>query len=106
MKNYTEIINELRAMNVRNLFEKVSNYDYLSRNHVEYSDDACFIFQIITTVGDGFVKDICEKAKKENRAISDKQAWCVAYALKKLTDDQVKACAESFAFVDAEYEAC
>ena len=50
MKKYIDTINELRAMNVRDIFEKVSNYHYLSNNSVEYSDDAYFIFNIIDCI--------------------------------------------------------
>ena len=104
MKKYIDTINELRAMNVRDIFEKVSNYHYLSNNSVEYSDDAYFIFNIITEIGEGFVVDICKKASCDNRAISVKQAWCVAFAIKKLTDDQAEACAARMEALDAEVE--
>lgn len=104
MKKYIDTINELRAMNVRDIFEKVSNYHYLSSNSVEYSDDAYFIFNIITEIGEGFVVDICKKASCDNRAISVKQAWCVAFAIKKLTDDQAEACAARMEALDAEVE--
>ena len=104
MKKYIDTINELRAMNVRDIFEKVSNYHYLSNNSVEYSDDAYFIFNIITEIGEGFVVDICKKASCDNRASSVKQAWCVAFAIKKLTDDQAEACAARMEALDAEVE--
>jgi hypothetical protein len=104
MKKYIDTINELRAMNVRDIFEKVSNYHYLSSSSVEYSDDAYFIFNIITEIGEGFVVDICKKASCDNRAISVKQAWCVAFAIKKLTDDQAEACAARMEALDAEVE--
>ena len=48
--------------------------------------------------------DICKKASCDNRAISVKQAWCVAFAIKKLTDDQAEACAARMEALDAEVE--
>lgn len=92
MKTYKsayEIVKD--AMNsgkVRNIFDLIDGA-YIDKNRFEYSEIADVIFNLAAKYADGFVVDICKRVLesstgKMNIVLTDKQSWCVAYAVMKL----------------------
>lgn len=66
-----------------------SNAVYMNGKYKnEYSVCGEIVLDLVERYGQGFVSDICAKAKA-GRAMSTKQQWCVAYAMQKVTDAQI-----------------
>jgi hypothetical protein len=113
-KNFYDNLSDLRAKNnvraIFNLIDGTHRIEYPSRRTVwEYFDDAPGIFEIVAKYGQGFVTDICDKALHHNIRLSEKQRWCVAFAMMKVTDEQIAEYREweqaELAALDAEIEA-
>lgn len=66
-----------------------SNVIYVNGKYEhEYSICGEIVLDLVEKYGQGFVSDICTKAKA-GRVMSTKQQWCVAYAMQKVTDAQI-----------------
>ena len=89
MKNDFQLAKELlAAKNVKRIFDCI-DYDYVGMGDVEYNYFGVTLMEIVARFAQGFVVDICEKALKNNIALSEKQRWCIAYAFAKMTDGQI-----------------
>ena len=89
MKNDFQLAKELlAAKNVKRIFDCI-DYDYVGMGEVEYNYFGVTLMEIVARFAQGFVVDICEKALKNNIALSEKQRWCIAYAFAKMTDGQI-----------------
>ena len=81
-----EAMNEMRkAGNAKRVFECL-NFDY---NDKCYSLTADSILKAVKIYGQGFVKDIATKYQDAGNkyAMSEKQAWCVAFAFVKIGNE-------------------
>lgn len=74
---------------VRSIFNAL-DYFFVEKNKIEYSNEAEVIFDLLEKFGTGFIVDICKRAKNDNIRLSDKQRWCLAFALMKITVEQVE----------------
>ena len=86
-KTTREIINELKSSNVKRVFDSVDTF--YNGKAFEYGEIAETILEIVRKYGQGFVVDICEKALVKGFDLSEKQRWCVAFALQKITKAQI-----------------
>lgn len=102
MKNYTSTYDQVNDLisngNVRHIFENV-DYHFVYNHKIEYGDLAMTIIEIVAKYGEGFVVDICNRVIEKNIQLSEKQRWCIAFALLKITAEQVE---EEREFNDAE----
>lgn len=88
-KDFDDYLSDVRANNnVRSVFNQLI-CRATDRNSWEYSMDAESILFIVAKYGQGFVVDICNKALYDHVYLSEKQRWCVAFALMKVTDEQI-----------------
>ena len=81
-----EGLNEMRtSKNAKNVFDCLS-FDY---NDKCYSLTADSILKAVKTYCNGFVKDIATRFQDASNhfAMSEKQAWCVAYAFIKIENE-------------------
>lgn len=113
-KNFYDNLSDLRAKNnvraIFNLIDCIPTRNYPGNRTVwEYSTEANGILEIVAKYGQGFVTDICDKALHHNICLSEKQRWCVAFAMMKVTDEQIAEYREweqaELAALDAEIEA-
>ena len=113
-KNFYDNLSDLRAKNnvraIFNLIDCIPTRNYPGNRIVwEYSVEANGILEIVAKYGQGFVTDICDKALHHNICLSEKQRWCVAFAMMKVTDEQIAEYREweqaEMAALDAEIEA-
>ena len=91
-KSAYQIASELRYKSAGAIFNAIDG-NFVSGNAFEYSDVASAIMDFVAASTNGFVADICKRFNSiDNRfAMSDKQRWCVAYALQKVSDEVVEA---------------
>ena len=81
--------------NVKRIFDFIDykfSADYcVTRRGVyaEWREPAEIIFDAVLKFGEGFVTDICQRAKNGLFNLSDKQRWCVAFAFQKLSEEQI-----------------
>lgn len=90
-KSAYQIASELRTKNAGYIFKAIDG-DFTSGNKFEYSDVASAIMDLVAASTDGFVADICKRFNSidSRSSMSDKQRWCVAYALQKVSDEVVE----------------
>lgn len=97
-KNFYEQLSECRQKNnVRAIYSVLeqqleSNIVYVAKKRhwvYKYGIDARGILEIVAKCGEGFVVDICKKALAGYIMLSVKQCWYVAYALMKISDEQI-----------------
>ncbi len=96
MKTTIEIAADLRAQNVKKIFEAIDGL-YVSKKEFEYDEVADTILAMVERYSTGFVTDIAKRFQNMNRyfnrqtnkIMSDKQRWCVAFAFQKITDQNV-----------------
>lgn len=93
-KNFYDNLSDLRAKNnvraIFNLIDCIPTRNYPGNYTIwEYSIEANGILEIVAKYGQGFVTDICDKALHHNICLSEKQRWCVAFAMMKVTDEQI-----------------
>lgn len=104
MKNtfntYDQVNDLISNGNVRRIFNYV-DFHFINKREIEYSDLAMLIIEIIAKYGEGFVVEICNRVIEKNIQLSEKQRWCIAFALLKITVEQVE---EDREFNDAEIE--
>lgn len=104
MKNnintYDQVIELISNGNVRRIFNYV-DFHFVSKHEIEYSDLAMLIIEIVAKYGEGFVVDICNRVMEKNIQLSEKQRWSIAFALLKITVEQVE---EDREFNEAEIE--
>lgn len=91
-KSAYQIASELRSKSAGAIFNALDGR-FVSGHEFEYSDVASAIMDFVSASTTGFVADICNRFNSiDNRyAMSDKQRWCVAYALQKVSDEVVEA---------------
>lgn len=91
-KSAYQIASGLRYKSAGAIFNAIDG-NFVSGNAFEYSDVASAIMDFVAASTNGFVADICNRFNSiDNRfAMSDKQRWCVAYALQKVSDEVVEA---------------
>lgn len=91
-KSAYQIASELRSKAAGTIFNAIDGR-FISGSAFEYSEVASAIMDFVAASTDGFVADICKRFNSiDNRFVmSDKQRWCVAYALQKVSDEVVEA---------------
>ena len=95
-KSPLQILAESKS-NVKRIFDWI-DYEYKAyygigvshnRQFQEWIEPAEIIFDAVLKFGEGFVTDICQRAKNGLFNLSDKQKWCVAFAFQKLSEEQI-----------------
>lgn len=91
-KSAYQIASELRSKSAGTIFNAIDGR-YISGREFEYNAVAFAIMDIVAASTTGFVADICNRFNSidNHYAMSDKQRWCVAYALQKVSDEVVEA---------------
>lgn len=89
MKNAYQMAAELKTKNVKEIFNAIYNcYDFQLK---EYCGIGSAIIEIVAEGAEGFVKDICQRFGGFGvRSMSEKQAWCVAFAFQKVADEVIE----------------
>ena len=73
---------KIEECSVKEIFEILNN----GFNHIkgEFSALATEVLEVVINKSNGFQQDIAKKAYYENKELTYKQAWCVAYEYKKV----------------------
>lgn len=91
-KSAYQIASELRSKSAGAIFNAIDGR-FISASDFEYSEVASAIMEFVAASTTGFVADICNRFNSINnrRSMSDKQRWCVAFALQKVSDEVVES---------------
>lgn len=91
-KSAYQIASDLRSKSAGVIYNAIDGH-FVSGNAFEYSDVASAIMDFVAASTNGFVADICNRFNSIDNhfVMSDKQRWCVAYALQKVSDEVVEA---------------
>lgn len=81
----TEEIKSIESLNVKQVWNELTSLvsKEFEGNDKLWNDVVLFILEVVSENGEGFKKDIAEKAL-DYVNISEKQAWCVAYEFVKI----------------------